>query len=212
MRKTLAGAAMVVTIAACAPGAVVETAAGPMMTPAPAPATADHLPAGTMMQVQLTQPLGTAHSQVGDRFSATVETPIVARNGQTVIPAGAVIQGEVTGITTARAGQPAAIRLHFDRLQAHGQTHAFSANVVEADVQVADGDPIPRALERAAVGAAAGAVLGMIVMGDLAATLTGAALGAGLGTIISLGTETADANLPVGTRMTIQSAQHVQLH
>jgi hypothetical protein len=212
MRKIIAGVVIAAVVTGCGRPATVDTAA-PQLSPAPPPATANSLPAGTILEIRLDQPVGTTHSEVGDRFTATVDVPIVAQNGQTAVPAGAKIHGTVTGLSpSASPGSPAAIRLHFDGLMAHGQMHQMSANIVEADVQVDDGDQVGRAVEHAAAGAAAGAILGTILRGDLRAAIPGALLGAGVGTVISLGTAEADANLPAGSRMTIQTTQQVQLH
>jgi hypothetical protein len=213
--RSIATAALVALLAAgCGRQAVVEGAGGPTLSPAAAPATANYLPAGTVMQVRLTQPIGTAHSQTGDRFTATVEVPIVATNGQTVVPQGTVVSGTVLAVApSAGAAQPAVVRLGFDEITVHGQRRPFAANILETEVQVnGDGGQTPRTGEHAVAGAAAGAVLGTILRGGVRGAVTGAAVGAGVGTVISLGTERADANLPIGTRMTIQSTQHVQIH
>jgi hypothetical protein len=212
MRKLFAAALLPLVIAGCARPAVVDTTS-PAMAPAPPPATAAMLPAGTVLHTRLTQPLGTGHSQVGDVFTATVDQPIVAQNGATVIPQGAVLHGRVTGVAHSRSpGDPAAIRLDFDRITFSGHSHPMTAAIIDADVHLEDSERPSRPLEHAAAGAAAGAVVGAIIRGDLASILTGAALGAGAGTIISLGTGRMDATLPAGTRMNVQSTQTIHLH
>jgi hypothetical protein len=213
MRRFLGCALVAVLAVGCAQPAHVDTVRGPSYTPAPAPATADHLPAGTVLQVRLTQPLGTAHSQVGDGFTAVLDLPVVAQNGQTVLPQGTTLHGRVTGLSPAGGpGYPAAMRLSFEGIAVRGVTHNFEANIVDTDVQVDDGDQLGRAIEHAVAGAAAGAVLGTILRGDLRAAGLGAAIGAGVGTVVSLGTGRTDANLPMGSRRTIQTARHIWLH
>jgi hypothetical protein len=203
-------AVVLLTMVGCARPATVATEAGPRMTAAPPPATADLLPAGTMMQVSLSQPLGTTTAVVGDRFTATVNAPIIAQNGQTVVPQGTMVQGVVTGLSRSDGpNQPAVIRLHFDGITLRGHTYPFAANILEMDVHVADNDT--PTLQHAIAGAISGGILGAVLRGDRNSILAGAALGAGAGTAISLGTARADANLPVGTRMTVQTTQHVQI-
>jgi hypothetical protein len=211
MRRILAGFMIAATSAACAPGATVETGPATAMTPAPPPATADNLPAGTVMQVRLSQTLGTAESQVGEHFTATADLPIVARNGQTVVQQGALIHGTVTGLSAGGPTEPAVIRLSFDRIDIQGRSIPFAANILSADVEAVNGNGERRTIEHAIAGAAAGAILGAIIRGDLGAALPGAAIGAGIGTVISLGTASGDARLPIGTVMSIQTTQHVRI-
>lgn len=177
--------------------------------PAPPPPTADAIPTGTVMDLRLDETLSTERSRVGDRFSMTVTKPLVAQNGQTIVPAGAVVSGEVTGLKEARRiGDQAAIRLHFERITIEDQSHPFDAKILEADVRTRSD---ARTGEGAVIGGAAGAALGAIIGGDLAATLVGGALGAGAGTIISLGLGDTDAELPAGSIVTVQTSQRTSL-
>lgn len=207
MKIGIAGTAVLLVALAGCRTAVVET--GPSAQPAPPPPTADAIPAGTNLELQLNQTLNSGDSDVGDRFTATVTRPLIARNGQTVVPAGAVVSGVVTGVKDARRlGDQAAIRLHFDRIGINGKSYPFTANIVDADVRARD---TARTGRDAAIGAAAGAALGAIIGGDLAAALIGGALGAGAGTIISLGLGDVEAELPAGSIMTVQTTQTVAL-
>jgi hypothetical protein len=62
------------------------------------------------------------------------------------------------------------------------------------------------------VGAAAGAVLGAVLSGgEIDDILKGGLIGAAAGTVISLGTSSAEAVLPAGTRMTLQTTRTVAL-
>lgn len=189
-----------------------EPAAQPAPAAAAAPANASELPAGTDLQVELDATLSTEESRVGDRFTVTVTEPLMATNGETVIPEGSVITGLVTGLDDSdHAGDQAAIRLNFLRISVNGVSHPFSADVLETDVRM-EADRDERDVERAAtVGAVAGAVLGAVIGGDLRDALVGAALGAGAGTIISLGTGDVEAVLPEGTRMTVRTRERMQL-
>lgn len=205
-RGVVCAAALLVALGGCRSVAVES---GPRAQPAPPPPTADAIPAGTTLDVRLNETLSTDRNSVGDRFTATVTRPLIAQNGQTVVPAGAVLSGVVTGLAEARRiGDQAAIRLNFDRIGIGGQSYPFSADIIEADVRARRDSP---SAEAAAIGAAAGAALGAIIGGDLASTLIGGVLGAGAGTIISLGLGDVDAELPAGSVMTVQSRQAVRL-
>lgn len=210
MHKGMTAVATIAVVLAGCRTAEVET--GPGVPGAqPAPPTADAIPAGTDLEAQLNQTLSTDRSRVGDRFTATVTRPLIAMNGQTVVPQGAVVTGTVTGVDASdNIGEQAAIRLNFERLSFGGQSYPFSADIVDTQVELERDDQ--QLLERAGIGAAAGAVLGVIIGGGLADLLIGGALGAGAGTILSLGLGHVDASLPAGTDMTLQTTQHVTLY
>jgi hypothetical protein len=177
---------------------------------APPPPTADALPAGAQLTVRTDQHIGLGTHTVGDRFAVVVTEPLVAANGQVVVPQGAVIAGEVTGIGS-HGPDVAAVRVNFDVLQMHGQSYPFSADIVHARVP-ADPRRAERAIIGAVTGAAAGAALGAIIRGtELENVLVGGAIGAGAGTIIALGMHDDRARLPAGTVMTLQTTQQVAL-
>src|SRR5690606_14037452 len=138
-----------------------------------------------------------------------VQDPLIARDGQVIVPRGAVVTGVITGLDDSdHIGDQAAIRVDFERLNIRGRSYPFSAEVVDADVEV--GDP-SRIAERAGIGAAAGAALGAIIGADLEDILVGGALGAGAGTIISLGLGDVEAELPAGTDMTLRTRRDISL-
>lgn len=176
----------------------------------PAPATADAIPTGTLLETRLNETIGTDHNRVGDRFTATVTRPLVAANGQVVVPEGALVHGVVTGLDDSdHIGDQAAIRVNFERLSYQGRSYPFAAEVVDTDVRIpGQGD---RAVTGATAGALAGAALGAIIGGDLEDILIGGALGAGAGTIISLGIGSVDAELPSGTEMTLRTTRTISL-
>lgn len=208
MRKiTALAAATLISLGACR-SADIEP--GPTVQPAPLP-SANVVPRGTVMNVRLNETLSARRSSVGERFTARVITPLVTTGGQTVVPAGSIVSGVVTGVDpSTRRGDVAAIRVNFDRLQVGGRTYPFSANVVETRPRVSDGES--RIIERAGIGAAAGAVLGAIVTGgELEGILVGGALGAGLGSIISLGVGDVDPELRSGSVLTLETNRAVQL-
>ena len=177
------------------------------------PADSRLLPSGSSLTVRLDQEIGTKVSKVGDTFSATVESAVTASNGETVIPAGSKVFGKVTGLDNSdHAGEAAAIKIDFERIEVRGQSHQLNAKVTATNVQTRGGDSRDETLKKAGVGAAAGAVLGAVLSGgDLSKILLGGALGAAAGTVISLGAGDVEAVLPAGTRMTLQTTQNVAL-
>ncbi len=167
------------------------------------PADSRVLPAGTTVEVTLDREIGTKSSKVGDTFTATVQKDIVAANGEVVVPTGSKVHGKVTGLNNSdHVGEPAAIKIDFERIEVRGQTHPLSAKVTATNLQTRGGDTRDETLKKAGVGAAAGAVLGAVLSGgDLSKILLGGALGATAGTVISLGVGDVEGVLPAGTKM-----------
>lgn len=187
-----------------------EIEPGPTVQPAPLP-SANAIPRGTVLNVRLNETLSTDRSSVGERFTATVITPLETTGGRTVVPVGSIVSGVVTGVDpSTRRGDVAAIRVNFDRLQIGSRTYPFTADVIDTEPRLTNDES--RILERAGIGAAAGAVLGAIVTGgELEGILIGGALGAGAGTIISLGVGDVDPELDKGSVLTLRTTSNVQL-
>lgn len=213
MRKTMhtmVAVAAMISASACSRATTVESSGE---VGAPTPVSANSLPTGSVINVSLDQQVGTKTSKVGDTFSATVTDAIVASNGQTVVPAGAKVYGKVTGLQDSNnAGQKAAIRLDFERININGTERPFEAKITATHLQTQGEDSRNETLKKAGIGAAAGAVLGAVIGGgDVSKILGGAAIGAAAGTVISLGTGEVDAVLPAGSKMTLQTTQQVTL-
>lgn len=213
------GAALPIVLAACATLAACASArtttvesAGTLDSPV-IPVDARTLPAGVTIEARLDQTLGTRESRVGDGFTATVQSTVTARDGAVVVPAGARIEGRVTALEPShRAGDPAVIRLAFERLRFEGRSYPFEAAVTRAAARTSGGDSRQETLRKAGIGAAAGAVLGAVLGdADLKHMAVGAVLGAAVGTAISLGTGDVDSALPAGTTMTLRTTQTVAL-
>jgi hypothetical protein len=198
-------------LTACQTMPVAETEpVAPM--PAPPPPDASAIPAGTHLDVRLENELNTTTTQVGDVFTVTVREPLIAENAQTVVPAGAVITGMVTGVGRQRENDPAVIRLNFVRINIDGVTHPLTAEIVGTHVPMTEERDHARHAQAAAAGAVVGAMMGTVITGKLRDALIGAALGAGAGTVISLGMGGAtEAVLPAGTNMTLRTADRVIL-
>ena len=205
--KLLAGLLLV----GCARQATIESTGDVAVSASPTDSRS--LPSGTTLDVKLDQEIGTKSSKVGDSFSATVTNAVVAQNGTTVVPAGSKIYGKVTGLDNSdRVGEPAAIRVDFERIVVNGATHPLYAKVTATNLDTRGADTRDETIKKAGVGAAAGAVLGAIVSGgDLDKILLGGVLGAAAGTVISLGAGDVEGVLPAGTTMQLQTTRTVGL-
>ena len=200
--KTIALVFSAAALAACASTANVASSSGEVGSVTPVNGAT--LPVGGSFQATLNQSIGTTSSHVGDQFTATVSSPLIASNGETVVPAGATVTGHVTGLHSGSVvGEQSVIRLDFDRLDMNGRSYPFDASV--SNVQAKNQVNKNGATKGAVTGAAAGAVLGAIISGgELSKIITGGLLGAAAGTVISLGTGDVQAVIPAGSSMTLR--------
>ena len=165
------------------------------------------IPAGAQLIATLDNTLGTSTSKVGDPFTVTVATSLRASDGSVVVPAGAKVDGRVTARDDSdHAGDPALLRLAFDRIRFNGQSYPFSAAIVQSNAVQTGAESSDRA-RQVVIGGAVGAALGGLISGgDLKKIIIGGAIGAAAGSIVSMGTEV-NASLPAGSRMTLQATQ-----
>ena len=144
-----------------------------------------YIPNGTRLTARLNSTVTTRGTQIGDRFTMTVDSPGQYR--------GAVIEGHTaeargSGRLTGRAN----ISLEFDTISINGRTYRF-AGIIES-VTATNGDRITvnnegairdtsqttQTVTRAGVGAVLGAIIGAIAGGGQGAAI-GAGVGAGVG-------------------------------
>lgn len=198
-------------MSACATAPIEE--AQPMPQPAPPPPDASFIPAGTHLNVTLEQELNTTDTRTGDSFIVVVDEPLIAANGQTVVPADTRIQGMVTGVARPGGRDPAALRLQFVRINLNNEWVPFNAEIAGTSIAMERHTDHDQHVRAAAAGAAVGAAAGAVISGGrLRDALIGAALGAGAGTIISLGVGTADeAVLPAETHMTLRTVDRINV-
>ena len=212
MRVTHLAATIIACTSLVACNRQVEVVSGGEVAPA-VPANANMLPAGTTLNARLNNTLSTETTKPGDTFTLTVTENVVAQNGDIVVPAGAVIEGRVTGID--RSSDPtdkAYIQLELNTLRFGGRSYPFSASVQRVS-SVEERNPSTGAvIQRAGQGAALGAAIGAIVSGaELDAILKGGAIGAATGAVIALGAGNVEHRIPAGATVTLRTNQNVAL-
>jgi len=159
---------------------------------------------GAELEIELRQELSTKTNAPGDRFTASVVTPLVD-GSRVVVPNGAVIRGEVTAVQKSGGqGEAAIIKIAFLDVTFNGETWPIAATVVEATPETEGRYSTGDKAARIGVGAAAGAILGRIIGGNAKGTVIGAAVGAAAGTAITIVTEDVDAVLPQGSTMRLR--------
>ena len=96
--------------------------------------TSPPVPAGTALMVKLETTLATFSNKAGDPFQARLTEPVVL-NGNTVIPAGAIVEGRVTRVAEPRriAGKPTIAILPEALVLPTGERFFLDATLVDTD-------------------------------------------------------------------------------
>jgi hypothetical protein len=162
------------------------------------------IPAGTEMDVRLSNTLDSGVAKVEDRFEATTLVDVNV-NGRTAIPAGSVVRGVVTAVEPGtRTNRTAKMTVSFDQVTISGRSYPMRGTVTQA----IEGEGIKGEAGRTAAGAGVGAIIGGI-LGGFKGALAGILIGGG-GTIAA--TEGKEVELPQGSvlRVRIDSPLTIQ--
>ena len=179
----------------------------PPVTSAPSTTTAPdalEVPAGTEMDVRLSNTLDSGTAKVEDRFEATTLVGVNV-NGRTAISAGSVVRGVITAVEPAtRTNRTAKMIVSFDRITVNGRAYPFRGTVTQA----IEGEGIRGETARIGTGAGVGAIIGG-VLGGFKGALAGILIGGG-GTIAA--TEGKQVELPQGSvlRVRVDSSLQIQ--
>ncbi len=171
------------------------------------------IPKGTMMSIQLDQPINSYSAHVGDPINATLENDLYI-NDVMAVPAGSQVQGQVASVSSsAMMGKHGDIDVRFDNVKLQdGRVIPVNAHIVTHDKSgVLRGDTYLMDVAKG-VGIAAGATGVGTLMGTAAGSLlgsagTGALFGLGVGAIGGMGYAMArkgkDVIVPAGSRMSL---------
>src|SRR5436853_652690 len=174
------------------------------------------VPTGTVISVRMESSLNSRTSRVGDKFTATVTTPIYV-DGRTVIPAGAIVEGRVTDVTAAkRPSRSGTIAVEFDDLVFPNGTGMRLVGSLTAsdprdraridDESRVSGEKGKKATVFIGGGAVVGAVLGGMAGGGIGA-VAGGAIGAGAGIAAVLLSKGVEAEVLNGSEFGVQLSQ-----
>jgi len=171
------------------------------------------VPEGTTLMVKLQTTLATFSNKVGDPFRGQVTQPVVL-NGQTLIPAGAMVEGRVTKVSEPRriTGKPTLGILPEAVILPTGERYFLDATLVDTNVgpgtdvnaegQFKGSGHDRRDQLEVGGGAAGGMLIGGLVGGP-PGVLVGGIVGAGSTTAYWL-TKHHSAVLPAGTQLTLE--------
>jgi len=138
------------------------------------------VPAGTVICVRTIDGIDSTQNQVGDRFQASLEEPLMA-DGNVVVPKDADVYGRLeesktSGTFTGRSE----LRLELTGIVVNGQT----VPIVTGEYDLTGKSPGASTAKRTIGAAAVGSIIGALAGGG-----RGAAIGAGIGAGVGAGSE-----------------------
>jgi hypothetical protein len=179
--------------------------------PAAEPAGAP-VPAGTVLMVRLETTLATFSNRPGDPFRGSINQPVVV-HGQTLIPAGAEVEGRVTKVSEPRriSGRPTIGILPEAVIFPNGQRYYLDATLTDTNIPGTDvngeGQFKGSGHDRRDTVETGGGVAGGMLIGGLVGgppgILVGGLIGAGSGSGFWL-SKHRSAILPAGTELTLE--------
>ncbi len=170
------------------------------------------VPAGTVMMVRLDTTLATFSNKAGDPFHGSVTQPVMV-NGQTVIPAGATVEGRITKVSEPRrfSGKPTIGILPEAVVLPTGERFFLDATLTDTNIRGTDvnsegqfkgsGHDRRDTIEQGG-GTAAGMLVGGLIGGP-PGILIGGIVG-GSGTTAHWLSKQRSATLPAGTELTLE--------
>lgn len=170
------------------------------------------VPAGTALMVRLDTTLATFSNKAGDPFRGSITQPVVV-NGQTLIPAGATVEGRVTKISEPRriSGKPTIGILPETVILPTGERYYLDATLTDTSIHGSDvnaegqfkGQTHDRRDTLEQGGGTAGGMLVGGLIGGPPGILVGGLVGAGATTGHWLAKHRS-ATLPAGTQLTLE--------
>jgi hypothetical protein len=158
------------------------------------PSRPGEVPDGTLVKVKLREELSTLTTKPGTSFSAEVSEPVL-RDGQVVVPVGALLEGRVTWVREGRrVGAAAAIHLEARTVTLpDGSRYMLRARVIDTnswdDTKVDSEGTIlrkdhPKAMDAMTSLSTVGGMAAGAAMGGVPGAVIGAGLGAGVSTAV----------------------------
>ena len=164
------------------------------------------LPAGTALPLELTTALSSETSQVEMPVSARLRNAIVV-DGDTAIPAGAIVTGTVTDVErSGRVQGRSHLSFAFSEVRMNSGREDLRTNPVTFEGEATKSEDATKV----GAGAVGGAILGGILGGKKGAG-KGAVIGGAAGTGVVLATRGKDVTLAEGTNVTATLAQPLTL-
>ena len=164
------------------------------------------VPAGTALPLEMTSTISSESAQVEAPVSAKLRNAITI-DGETAIPAGTVVRGNVTDVErSGRVQGRAHLSFAFTEANIRGDRENLKTNPLTFEAEATKGEDATKV----GVGAVGGAILGGILKGKKGAE-KGAVAGAAAGTGVVLATRGKEVAVNEGTDVTATLAQPLTL-
>ena len=174
--------------------------------PAPTPPPVYSLAAGTLIPVRLTEALDTQRNRTGDRFTATLDEPLVSGN-QVIVPKGTLFTGHVSQAKpSGRFKGHATMALRLDSFELNGRSYRIQSTT---PARVSGGHKKRNWLFIGG-GSGGGALIGAAAGGGVGA-LIGAGAGAAGGTAGAAILGKQQVRLPIESRITFRLQSAIDL-
>ena len=155
------------------------------------------IPSGTTLRLSLTSSVASDTSRIEDTVTAEL-IQAVQIDGRDVVPPGATVGGEVTGVEdSGRVKGRAQVAFRFNTLNTGGDRYDMQTAAISRMAPATKGEDATKI----GIGAGAGAVIGGLLGGKEGAA-KGAAVGGGAGTGVVLATKGKEMRLAPGADVT----------
>jgi hypothetical protein len=181
------------------------SSAKPIELPAIAKFREYQVPEGSRLSLELESGVSSETSRVEDPIQARLDSTVRV-DGMEVLPAGALVRGEVTSVQDAgKVKGRASLALRFNRIVVGDESYPISAPFAMTAPSTKKQDA-----EKIGIPAAGGAIIGAILGGKKGAAI-GAAVGGGAGAANVLMTEGKDVALGKGAVIEVALQQPVDI-
>ena len=171
------------------------------------------LPAGTIFEVQMTTPVATKTSNVGDKIEATLIQPLVAPDGHVIANQGALIRGEISELTRASKSRAeedrASVKFAFTSIETVDGEKSMNTTVTNSEGKMVAGSTTKRDALVIGGSAVAGAILGKIIGKDTKGAVVGAFGGAVLGTGAMMASKGHELEVPAGSKVSLRAEEPI---
>jgi BON domain/YMGG-like Gly-zipper len=180
--------------------------AEPKPPPPPPPPRVVSIPAGTLIDIQMVDSIDSSKNQAGEKFLATVATPIRV-DDETIVPKGADIYVALAEAKSAgkMKGQ-SELQVELDHLELQGKSYRMRSSIVQQTGKSRGKETA----KRVGIGAAIGAGIGAIAGGGKGAAI-GAGVGAGSGAAVQIFTKGKQVVIPSETKLGFELQEPVEI-
>lgn len=202
-RRGWSGATIVLFAAACAgpgQGSKVGEVQPEPRPGAPRIVEGRYVRPGTVLVARMDHGVDTDTGEEGERFTATVATPLADAAGRPIVPVGAKLRGRVDTLEQGRGAKPAAITLAVDAIAIGGAELPIRARVAALDVQQVGEQPSEQPIREGLTG---GVLIG-ILFGVWPSVIFGGSIGAGGGAIKAVVRREVNAIVPSGSFVAVR--------